>query len=63
MTVNDLIKELQGKVEIGYGDIPIYVEDGQTDFEIDSIQKNTHASVYPDYLTIWAGDKAPTENN
>ncbi|KKK86527.1 hypothetical protein LCGC14_2762350 [marine sediment metagenome] len=63
MTVNDLMKELQMRVEQGYGDVPIYVEDSQEDFEIDSIQKNTHASVYPDYLIIWAGDKVRTENN
>lgn len=61
MNVKELIKELEKRVSQGYGDKPIYVEDRQKDFNIDSVQKNTHSDVEPDYLFIMAGEPVSEE--
>lgn len=58
MTVLELIIELQ-KIEIkGYGNKNIYVEDAQGNFHIDSVQKNTHPDIEPEYFFLMAGEKA-----
>ncbi len=61
MTVKELILELLNQMSNGHGDVDIFVEDGQEEFHIDSIQKNTHKEVSPDYLFIMAGNRKDEE--
>ncbi len=55
MSITDLIIKLQKLESKGYGDKDIYVEDGQTNYHIDSIQKNTHPDIAPEYFFLMAG--------
>lgn len=57
MKISELIIELQRREAEGYGDKPVYVEDSQELFHIDSVQKNTSPSVEPEYLFLMPGGK------
>ncbi len=56
MTVKELIKELEKKVSKGYGNKDIVIDDNVGDWHIDSVQKNTHIDVEPEYLIIMRGE-------
>ena len=62
MTVKELILELLNEMSKGYGDIDIFVEDGQEMCDIDGIAKNTHPDVKPEYLFIMPGDRKDESN-
>ena len=61
MNVTELIKKLMDAVSEGYGRKEIYIDGGQENFNIDSIQRNTQPNVEPDYFLIMAG-KSKNEN-
>lgn len=53
MTVNELMIEIKKQVARGYGNKNIIIDVADSrDYSIDSIQKNTHPSVEPEYLLI-----------
>ena len=52
MTVSELIQELMLQKAYGYGNKKIYVKERQEMVEIDSVQKDTNASVRANYLFI-----------
>ncbi len=60
-TIIDLRKELERLEDAGYGYLPIYVEDAQEDFWIDSVQANTTLGMpgapEPDYFFLMAGGR------
>ncbi len=62
MTVKELILELLNQMSNGHGDVDIFVEDGQENYHIDSIQKNTHPDIVPEYLIIMAGNRKDEES-
>ncbi len=61
MTVKELILELLNQMSNGHGDVDIFVEDGQEEYHIDSIQKDTNMDVLPNYLFIMAGNRKDEE--
>lgn len=56
MTLNELKVEIQKHIDKGYGEKKILINSDTSetlgDDEIDSIQKNTHPEVEPEYLII-----------
>jgi len=57
MTLNEFKIKLQKRIDEGFGDKDLVVEDAQEEFYIHSIQMNTCSGIEPDYLIIMAGDK------
>jgi len=52
MKIKELIKEIEK-----YGDKDIFLSDGESKLEIDSVQKN-NSEIVPDYLLIMIGTPA-----
>jgi len=58
MTLNEFMIMLQKKVDAGYGDKPLLIEDIHQNLHIHSVQMNTCSGIEPDYLIIMAGSGA-----
>ena len=56
MTLDELKKEVDKYIALGYGGKTIVIEDHHDNREIDSIQMNTFEGIEPDYLFIMKGD-------
>jgi len=59
--IEELHKKLEQLIADGYGKKPIYVEESQYNYTIDSVQKNTNPDIEPDYYFLMAGDVADDE--
>ena len=57
MNINKLHEKLGQLIGQGQGDKPIYVEDGQEDFEIDRVAKDTNGEVEANYYFLMAGGR------
>lgn len=60
-TIEELHKKLEQLISDGYGKKPIYLEQADYNYTIDSVQKNVNPDVEPDYYILMTSERvAPT---
>lgn len=56
-TIEELHKRLEQLISDGYGKKPIYLEQADYNYSIDSVQKNTNPEVEPDYYILMTSSR------
>lgn len=55
--IEELHKKLEQLISDGYGKKPIFIDDGNDNYMIDSVQKNTNMDIEPDYYILMADER------
>lgn len=60
-TIEELHKKLEQLISDGYGEKPIYLEQADYNYTIDSVQKNVNPDVEPDYYILMTSERVPDQ--